>query len=218
MPEAETDDARHHEWSNQSVNWVEDFLADDLNKWKPEIRKSVRAYWYGYMSEWKFDAPVVTPHSLAQGLLDAIASTCTSECSKDRRIIFVAHSYGGLVVKKALSIDFAKSVSGVVSRTDGVLFFGTPHRGSELASHGRVFAMFLSPWGSDGDIVDFLKRGSNANWELHNSFTNVLDHSSDGDRGSLRVWNFFEEKKTSFGYGLAPRLVRNQPILNSCLH
>jgi hypothetical protein len=167
------------------------------------------------MSGWMFDAPVVTVHSLAQGLLDAIAAQRTSEeVTEHRRIIFVAHSHGGLVVKQALLTDFLTiRETGVVSRTDGVLFFGTPHAGSDLANIGRVVAMLLAAWGSDGDILEFVKPDSHANWELHGSFTDVLKYSRDRDDGPIKVWNFYEEIKTPIGFGLSPRLVRT---INLC--
>ena len=192
------------------MNWVQDFLVKDLKRWRPNVHRSVRAYWYGYNSSWMLDAPVVTVRSLAKGLLAAIASESTSEsASKDRRIIFVAHSHGGLVVKQALLTSFLEnSTTGVLSRTDGVLFFGTPHQGSDLASLGHIVAVILSPWGSDGNILESIKPGSNANRELHVSFTDILNTSRARDQGAISIWNFYEEVKTPIVLGLSRRLVR----------
>ena len=57
---------------------------------------------------------------------------------RQRPIVFVAHSLGGLVVKQAL-IEAKKQthdpdLRDIYDSTHAVIFFGTPHRGSRLAS------------------------------------------------------------------------------------
>jgi hypothetical protein len=143
---------------------------------KSEIRDSVRIYLYSYDSGWMIDAPVVDVHSLAQNLLDTIKARCLSkDGTKDRRIIFVAYSHGGLLVKEALVIDTLEgSVAGIASRTDGILFFGASHRGSALAKFGRVVSTVLSVWGSNADILGFILPGSKVIWQLHTNFAAVL--------------------------------------------
>lgn len=170
------------------------------------------------------DAPVVTVRSLAKGLLAAIASGSSSGIArKDRRIIFVAHSHGCLLVKQALLTSFLEqSITGVFSRTDGVLFFGTPHQGSDLASLGHLVTAFLRPWGSDGNILESIKPGSILNRELHDSFTDTLNKSRARDEGAISIWNFYEEVPTSIGLGLSRRLVKmpylsSQILSNDCL-
>src|SRR5204862_3419713 len=127
----------------------------------------------------------------------------------------VAHSHGGLLVKEALVIDsLRRNADGITSRTDGILFFGTPHGGSTLARLGRVVSAVLSAWGSDADILGFIIPGSKAIWQLHESFITVLQQRmKDTDHGPVHIWNFYEERKTTvfdfgFGFKLA-RLVRS---------
>lgn len=64
-----------------------------------------------------------------------------------RPIIFICHSLGGLVVKEALiTSDHYRAhgrhaaLGGIYSNTIGVIFMGTPHRGSAKASYGEVAA------------------------------------------------------------------------------
>lgn len=45
-----------------------------------------------------------------------------------RKIVFMSHSYGGLLVKQALSLN-----PDLVARTRGIVFFGVPHFGSPVA-------------------------------------------------------------------------------------
>jgi Putative serine esterase (DUF676) len=177
--------------------WVRDFLAVDL---KPELRDRTRLFLYGYNSSWMVDAPTVDVHSLAQNLLDTVeARRQQEECTKDRRIIFVAHSYGGLLVKEALAIDASpRGSNGIASHTDAVLFFGTPHQGSNMAGFGRVVSKVLSIWGSDANILESLKPGHESLWNLHEHFTAVLEQRlAPASKGPIHVINFYEELKTT---------------------
>lgn len=60
----------------------------------------------------------------------------------ERPIIFVAHSLGGLVVKRALIYsseirgNYTEHLRSVFVSTYGILFLGTPHKGSDIAEWG----------------------------------------------------------------------------------
>ncbi|KAH0537484.1 hypothetical protein FGG08_005702, partial [Glutinoglossum americanum] len=199
----------------EDIIWVRDFLAADL---KPELRDWARLYLYGYNSSWMLDAPTVDVHSLAQNLLDTIeAKRRQEECTKSRRVIFVAHSHGGLLVKEALVIDASPRGSGsIASRTDAILFFGTPHRGSNLANFGRIVSAILSIWGSDASVLGSLTPGHESLWNLHEHFTAVLEQRLvTASKGPIRVINFYEELKTSIigagaGIGISRIVVDKQ--------
>ncbi|KAI9776736.1 MAG: hypothetical protein M1839_009380 [Geoglossum umbratile] len=179
------------------IIWVRDFLAADL---KPELCERTRLFLYGYNSSWMFDAPAVNVHSLAQNLLDTIETGRRQEkCTKSRRIIFVAHSHGGLLAKEALVIDASpRGSNSIASHTDAILFFGTPHQGSNLASFGQVVSKVLSIWGSNANILESLKPGHESLWDLHERFTAVLEQRlAPASKGPIRVINFYEELKTT---------------------
>jgi hypothetical protein len=197
------------------INWVSDLLLEDLKKeLKPEMCDPVRVYFYGYDSNWMIDAPVVDIYSLAQNLLNTI--TIEQGDKTERRIVFIAHSFGGLLVKEALVDSWRTDAASIASRTDGILFFGTPHRGSGLAWLGRLISKLLSLWGSDPDILEMFERGK-AYWPLHANFIRVLEQRlNDNDHRPLHIWNFYEERKTtvfdfSLGFKLA-RLVIKRPL------
>ncbi|KAK0616141.1 hypothetical protein B0T14DRAFT_458356 [Immersiella caudata] len=65
-----------------------------------------------------------------------------------RPFLFVAHSFGGIVVKEMLALSDASDQPGldsIVGRTVGVVFLGTPHRGSvEMAKLGNKARMLVS--------------------------------------------------------------------------
>jgi hypothetical protein len=76
---------------------------------------------------------------------------CTNTPNQTRPIIFICHSLGGLVVKdalvKAASHDSHKrdhDLALIGRHTKGVLFLGTPHRGSQQATFSDVLARTAS--------------------------------------------------------------------------
>ena len=62
----------------------------------------------------------------------------------ERPIIFVCHSLGGLVVKRALIYSFnlrsvrTEHLRSIYVSTFGILFLGTPHNGSDIAKWGLL--------------------------------------------------------------------------------
>ncbi|KAH8889254.1 hypothetical protein GQ53DRAFT_870313, partial [Thozetella sp. PMI_491] len=60
---------------------------------------------------------------------------------QDRPILFVAHSLGGIVVKEMLAICSTSSneeFENILQSTAGIVFLGTPHRGSSAAGIGEI--------------------------------------------------------------------------------
>ncbi|MCJ1249500.1 hypothetical protein MMC30_006724 [Trapelia coarctata] len=64
---------------------------------------------------------------------------------KSRPILFVGHSLGGLVIKQALirSAEYLAhkqdaNLDSIYQNTCGVIFFGTPHRGSDKAGQAHI--------------------------------------------------------------------------------
>ncbi|KAI1178312.1 hypothetical protein F4777DRAFT_113251 [Nemania sp. FL0916] len=65
-----------------------------------------------------------------------------SSCIGTKPIIFIAHSMGGLVVKKALIVGkHDDHYSSMLSKVHGIMFLSTPHRGS---SHAHALNTLLS--------------------------------------------------------------------------
>ncbi|CAG9980394.1 unnamed protein product [Clonostachys byssicola] len=97
-------------------------------------------------------------HSHSKDLLFALMR----ERPSGRRLIFVAHSLGGIVVKEMLAISSAwpsSEYQDVVRSTSAVVFLGTPHRGSpDLASFGEWARSFISAFRiqTTSDILDAL--------------------------------------------------------------
>ncbi|KAK3937341.1 putative kinesin light chain [Diplogelasinospora grovesii] len=157
------------------VTWVSDFLPEDLP------RDDVRLFFYNYDSYWKRDALHTRLFNLGDALLEQIHDKiCVAEAERGRALIFVAYSYGGLVVKQALvRAQLANpKLRNIAERTKGILFLGTPHRGSSFSTWGRGVAQALLPLGSNPSLLAELE-----------AFVAI-------DREDLRVFNFYEQRPT----------------------
>ncbi|MCJ1422110.1 Serine active site containing protein 1 [Xylographa parallela] len=72
-------------------------------------------------------------------LLNRIASK--REEAEERPIVFVAHSLGGVVVKRALvEAKLDESYQSIREATYGIAFFGKPHQGGNFAKLGDIAA------------------------------------------------------------------------------
>jgi pimeloyl-ACP methyl ester carboxylesterase len=127
------------------IFWPIDFLPQDL----PEAR--VMTFGYDADAFKFFDDPVsqgsVHDHALSFiAEYSALRSQLRQEVRRD--VIIIAHSLGGLVAKRAISISAQSaeiSLRLLDASLSGIVFLGTPHQGSELADYadlaGKIFRL-----------------------------------------------------------------------------
>ncbi|KAJ5960017.1 uncharacterized protein N7479_007167 [Penicillium vulpinum] len=170
----------------QYVNWVSDFLPSDL---PPEVRKDARIFFYNYDSYWKRDAVYTRLQSVGTHLLEHIDGQIRQlKHEQGRYLIFVGHSYGGLVVKEALiRAKRIREFNQIVEQTRAILFLGTPHRGTSFGPWGRLAAFALQPLGSNPLILANLEYDSLVLSDLHEHFITSI-------RDDLQVVNFYEQR------------------------
>ncbi|KAH1350109.1 hypothetical protein KXV65_003444 [Aspergillus fumigatus] len=133
---------RNHTWTarGQSTPWPKTLLPPKL--------PTVRIITYGY------DAYVVRKSSVssnslidhADNLLTDLSNNRVRHKAEDRPIIFVAHSLGGLVCKKAIlkSRNHPEShLKDIFNCTKGIVFMGTPHEGSWMSDWAGIPARIL---------------------------------------------------------------------------
>ncbi|TAQ89882.1 hypothetical protein B7494_g1819 [Chlorociboria aeruginascens] len=83
-------------------------------------------------------------HMHAQSLISNLALERKSEEVADHPIIWVAHSLGGILVKRALELSNdiqsknADDERSIFVSTYGIIFLGTPHTGAEPAKWGHI--------------------------------------------------------------------------------
>lgn len=114
-------------WQRNPDNFWPQWLAHD------EHTKSCRIFTFGYNSNFKGEARGLDVLDFAKDLLFQMLNY-PDGLDGDRPTLFIAHSMGGLVVKKAYILGkqderFASVISSVV----GIIFLATPHHGSQYA-------------------------------------------------------------------------------------
>jgi len=108
-------------------------------------------------------------------------------------IIFVAHSMGGLVVKKALMIGkIQDQYSSILSNVHGIMFLSTPHKGSShastlnsllsvlLGSSTKVYIAELDPSSTSIEDISEQFRGICGSWELVSMYETKATRLSPG--------------------------------------
>lgn len=117
-----------------------------------------------------------------------------------RPIIFVAHSMGGLVVKKAYVLGkYDRQYSNLMAQVYGILFLATPHRGAQYA---KILNNILStvPFGTASKAyVAELGIQSSSLQDINEQFSKCCEE--------LQLASFFETTKTNVG--VTKVLVRN---------
>ena len=113
-----------------------------------------------------------------------------------RKIVFVAHSLGGLVVQDALAQSRNSAephIRQIEHCTMGLLFLGTPHHGANLAAWAslasRMTRLLRRP---NSDIVDVLTPGSEVLSRIQREFNNFLRTRQEGGH-PISVTCFYEE-------------------------
>ena len=111
-----------------------------------------------------------------------------------RKIIFVAHSLGGLVTEQALTHSknsAEKHLNQIERCTTGIVFLGVPHCGSDLeawATVGRRMVSILTR--TNKDIVNILNPDSEMLHMVENNFHTILRQRKDDP---IEVTCFYEE-------------------------
>ncbi|KAI5855156.1 hypothetical protein BZA05DRAFT_349757, partial [Tricharina praecox] len=124
-------DHAYESWKprHQPKMWLRDFLPS-------EIGEHIRILTFGYDTSRRDDRDAPTIHTFATSLLKSVAGARTGDNERNRPLIFIGHSLGGLVIKQAIA--HASGPEGrdtdkvILSSCVGIFFFGVPSRGLDL--------------------------------------------------------------------------------------
>jgi hypothetical protein len=95
---------------------------------------------------------------------------------QNRPLIFIVHSLGGLVLKKALIIsNNMLSLRHILWATEGIIFLATPHRGSAMADVADRILRFTNVSGAPQKFVKALKLGSSELWAIAEDFRQIVN-------------------------------------------
>lgn len=161
---------------------------------------SHRIFSFGYNSNFKGVATNLNTIDFAKDLLFSMLtfSGGLGDHLEQRRhigakpIIFVAHSMGGLVVKKAYTLGkHDKQYSDIVAKVFGIVFLATPHRGAQYA---KMLNNILStaPLGAP-------PKAYVAELDTHSSSLQDINEQFRIGCEDIALASFFETKKTNFG-------------------
>ncbi|KAI1481363.1 hypothetical protein F4774DRAFT_424234 [Daldinia eschscholtzii] len=174
------------------INWLkhEGFLKEDF--------KNARILSYGYNADWFMDASLSTASQKAMTFLKALAEF-RQETKKTPPILFIGHSFGGIIVKYAIHFAYSDSCFEDINRnTAGIIFLGTPHQGSGASSFGKALARLTSFSGSNAMLLRLLSYGSPALLDLKRDFSTAI--TSIFHQKPLLVYSFYETLPTFFGW------------------
>ncbi|KYG47040.1 hypothetical protein M433DRAFT_63914 [Acidomyces richmondensis BFW] len=102
-------------------------------------------------------------------------------------IIFVVHSMGGLIVKKAYLLgQHDKVFREMVQSVAAIVFLATPHRGSSFA--GTLNRVLMASLQSPKGFISDLNKSSSTLEEINEGFRHVAE--------KLWIWSFYETRAT----------------------
>ncbi len=168
-------------WSAKNGKlWLRDFL--------PEQKPRIRVLLYGYNPSAVFGASATGIDGAAENLLNYLRLERRQD--QKRPIVWVSHSLGGLVVKKAIINAYISGhyYASIHDATRGVVFFGTPHRGGRHATLGDHMAKIcrVMSGGVRNNIMEALRTDSMFAGDINKDFARRAKALG------LRVLNFIE--------------------------
>ncbi|KFY69602.1 hypothetical protein V496_00117 [Pseudogymnoascus sp. VKM F-4515 (FW-2607)] len=172
--------------SEQPVNWLQQFL--------PKFAPKSRIVTFGYQSDYFRSAPKRDVDNCAQELLLALVRSRAKESEKRRPIIFIGHSFGGIVIKEALiKATLAAQHFGLIKEsTHGIIFLGTPHRGASIALYGETLVTIAKAvgFGSDTGLIRNLREKSPELLKLATNFSDIYNNFEIFCFYELLPWKF----------------------------
>lgn len=145
-----------------NVYWPRDLLPDQV--------PTARVLTYGYDASSRYTAIGESVLDIALQLINTLKDVRRQDDERDRDLLFVCHSLGGIIVKKAILLHHSCENAKAVQRSIiGVFFMGTPHCGSSLANIGSVVAK-IAPTFIDAprNLIRMLKKDSSALYCISN--------------------------------------------------
>ncbi|KAG7508591.1 SERAC1 [Solea senegalensis] len=172
-------------WDDYTECWPKSWLAADC----PNLR-ILSVEYDSHLSDWVAKCPAENQRkSLAyrsQELLKKLKLAGVGE----RPVVWVAHSMGGLLVKKML-LDASEDpdMQGLLKNTKGIMFYSVPHRGTSMAEYSVSVRYLLFP----SVEVRELCKDSPALRNLNENFLNMAKQRE------FKVLSFAETLPTNVG-------------------
>ncbi|OBT70831.1 hypothetical protein VF21_10112 [Pseudogymnoascus sp. 05NY08] len=123
------------------INWLKELL--------PRKFPEARVLGFAHNADWFLGAPQRTSQESAGDLLLYLKEK-RKDLKEFRPIIFIAHSFGGILVKDAfitakLRASRDPGAAEILKATCGIIFLGTPHQGAQLSNLATWLATLTGP-------------------------------------------------------------------------
>ncbi|KAL6717647.1 hypothetical protein ACLMJK_005562 [Lecanora helva] len=140
----------------------------------------------------------------AQTLVQELVGERALEGRSEIPIIFLCHSLGGIIVKRALAYSISRTASKIshlhsmYTCTYGILFFGTPHLGSNkahlLSNLQKMTSMTIPKklLECDSDLVRALEEDSEVLQNITDQFAPLMSR--------FHIYFFWEQERTDLKY------------------
>ena len=173
------------------IHWPRDLLGQDI----PDIRvlsfgfdaDIVRFFGKGSASNGRLS-------NHAENLVGSLVRERTRTNTQRRKIIFVAHSLGGLVAENALTYSKNSAESHlhqIELGTVGIIFLGVPHCGADLVAWARIGRRMVGvARRTNKDILDVLDPDSEMLHLVENNFHTILRQRKNNP---IEITGFYEE-------------------------
>lgn len=118
--------------------WLRQLLPEDFPR--------CRVFSYDYGADMFPKVAMRTMSDLSSDFCEDLLSRA-GRGEKSRPLVFIGHNLGGLLIKRLLVIaNTTRRLKSIMDNTIGILFFGTPHRGTSKASWdlatGKLLGVF----------------------------------------------------------------------------
>jgi hypothetical protein len=189
-------------WTSGNICWLN---HPDL---LPKYLKRARVLTWGYNANISSLTGKTTSSERilqhAQTLIAQLHADRDLEDANDRPIIFLCHSLGGIIVKRALAYSASRHASkiahlhSIYTCTFAILFFGTPHHGSSkarlLGSLQKLASLAIPKVAVqiESSLVNALEEESETLQNITDQFAPLM--------ANFRIFFFWEQEKTDLKY------------------
>ena len=176
---------------DKRIHWPSELLKEDI----PNARIMSFGYDADIVNFWNPASNSRLSNHAEQMVGDLVTKRVRTR-TETRKILFVAHSLGGLVVERALSYSRSTvepHLHQVEHYTSGIAFVGVPHCGSDLAKWGHIGTQMVNILRkANKDIVSVLDPGSDMLRLIQQGFHNLL-RIRKNERSEIPITCFYEE-------------------------
>ncbi|UKZ56016.1 hypothetical protein TrVGV298_009841 [Trichoderma virens] len=169
------------------VHLLKDLLIKD------ERFSDARILHFAYNSDWLVDACFESARDIGLRLIESLIEHRKHHARLP--LIFVGHSFGGIVIKEALSSN-QNDGERILEDTRGIIFLGTPHLGSPVAGFGATIAYLTGFLGSNTGLLLLLRSNGEMLVNLSKAFQNCVGKKHRDLDKETKIVSICEKKPT----------------------